>query len=237
MSNEIIENENYEYRDVPITPSIVEAIIVKLFNGRMVKRDEIIKAVLKYHIENGGKGANAQNFTSSVKKALSNLNKKSIAQKKAYGQWSFSDNSKEIIEVDSIKDEKMDRINIPINKFETFGIGKESVYLYYFKAYRENSELKSENIWPCKIGRTEIDPLDRVLSQASTGISELPHIAFIVYTDDSSNLEKYLHAALKLRNRHLGNSPGKEWFNTNPEEVLEIIRFINNDILLQENSI
>ena len=46
------------------------------------------------------------------------------------------------------------------------------------------SYLKGRNQWECKIGRTEVDPLSRIFSQAGTCYPELPHVALIMYCDD-----------------------------------------------------
>ena len=84
------------------------------------------------------------------------------------------------------------------------------------------STLQGKSSWECKIGRTDVDPISRIISQAGTCYPELPHIALIINCDDSNLLEKTLHDILKLKKRWLSNSPGKEWFITSPEEVEQI---------------
>jgi hypothetical protein len=98
--------------------------------------------------------------------------------------------------------------------------------LYRVKAISEN-----EVVWPCKIGRTDRDPLQRVLSQASTALPEKPHISLIVKTDVASHLEAALHGILTVRNRRIDSAPGTEWFLTSPDEVLEIVKFVSPDLV------
>ena len=46
-----------------------------------------------------------------------------------------------------------------------------------------------------------------------------------------SLLETMIHSILTIRGKHIKDSPGTEWFDTNPDDILEIIRYINEDIL------
>jgi hypothetical protein len=47
----------------------------------------------------------------------------------------------------------------------------------------------------------------------------MPHLALIIHCNDSSLLEKALHSILKLQDKWIPDSPGKEWFITSPEEI------------------
>lgn len=226
--------DKYKYNGLPITPSIIEYLILTLFNGRTVKRDTIVNNVLDYHISNCGLHPDAQDFTASVKKALSNMQKRNYAINKSYGFWEINDTNLPLIEDEFLELENELEQNIPIDcipSHQTYGIGSNAVYLYYFSSYRQLSELKNNDTWACKIGRTDRDPLIRILSQSATALPEKPVIELIIKTDDSLLLEQMLHSVLSIRGKHIENSPGVEWFDTNPEEVLEIIRFVNHKIL------
>ena len=105
---------------------------------------------------------------------------------------------------------------------KVIGEGKSSVYVYYLPIYRQMAELQNDKLWHCKIGKTEGDPLLRVLSQASTALPEQPHIALILKTDYPNSLEQVLHGVLTIKGRKIDNSPGSEWFLTYPKEVEDI---------------
>ena len=60
---------------------------------------------------------------------------------------------------------------------------------------------------------------------------EIPIVEFVINTDAASLLENMLHSILKVRGKHIENAPGTEWFNTNPEEVIEIIEFVNRELI------
>jgi len=96
------------------------------------------------------------------------------------------------------------------------------VAISFYDAYKKLANLVNKNIWECKIGRTEVDPIQRVLSQTGTCYPELPHLALIIHCDDSAKLEAALHSILKYKDRWLKNAPGNEWFLTSPFEIEEL---------------
>ena len=71
--------------------------------------------------------------------------------------------------------------------------------------------------------------MQRILSQASTALPEKPHVAIIIRTDYSIELENAIHNILTLRGRKINDSPGAEWFLTSLEEVLSIYKFIQQE--------
>jgi hypothetical protein len=223
--------ENYQFTKLPITPSIIEFLIISLFNGQTLKRDDIVNKILDYHTTKGGLKPEAQDFPRSVKKALANLQAKGHASNKSYGFWEIHKLDSPEVKVSEDEPTEVSIDDIPTH--EIFGEGKNAVYLYYFNNYKSLSILKGESNWPCKIGRTDRDPLIRILSQSSTALPEKPTIEFIIKTEDSALLESMIHSILKVRNKYIQDSPGTEWFNTNPKEVLEIINFVNSNILVK----
>ncbi|MFQ3546503.1 GIY-YIG nuclease family protein [Halobacillus rhizosphaerae] len=221
----------YKYNNLPIMPSIIEILIIELFNGKTLKRDEIVNEVLDYHISNGGASPEVKDFPRSVKKALERMNVKGWATNKSYGYWEIkkedSPINEEIVE-DEEEDTKEDE-KIPIKKI--YGSGNSSVYLYYFDTYKNFALLKGHSTWPCKIGRTDRDVLIRILSQGSTALPEMPTIEYIIKTEDAPLLETMLHSVLEIKGNNIEDSPGSEWFDTNPEEVIEIVEFANKNLL------
>lgn len=229
--------EEYEYGNLPLTPAIIEELTVKLFNGKMVKRDEIIRTVLEYHKTNGGLDPEAKDFSRSVKTALASMSKKGWSTNKSYGFWEIHREDSPIIvnvneeekEEDIIKDDTPSPNSI-------YGSGDSSVYLYYYEAYKKLSLLQNVQTWPCKIGKTDRNPVTRILSQISTALPELPTIEYIIETDDASLLETTLHSILKLKGKQIEESPGTEWFDTNPDEIIELIKSIDENLLKSANS-
>lgn len=90
--------------------------------------------------------------------------------------------------------------------------GQGCIYAFYYPSQ------KSGDAWPLKIGKTRKHPFNRI---GDTSMQEEPVIATVVYTPLFSELERHLHrsfASVKM------DSFGKEWFITNPANVLDAAR-------------
>lgn len=216
----------YPYKAIPLTPSIIEELTIKKFAGKMIFRQVIVDEVVNYHEKNGGLKANTKDIKGPFKNALQRLKEKGIAQNPSPGYWKIG----EINLTESYKDEEYKNIEVIENvepiADKVIGLGKSCIYLYYLPMYRLRAEAEKELIWHCKIGKTDRDPLSRVLSQAATALPENPHIALIFKTDYPSEFEGAIHRILTIRGRKIDSSPGSEWFLTSPDEVEKIISSI-----------
>lgn len=227
----------YKYKEIPFQPSILSELALKLFNGRIAESKTIYDDTLSYHIANGGIKPNAKASRDITFKGLRTLRNKGLAENPSAGFWKigeitelgnideFAEESFEsnVITDDSIIErEKLADIEI--------GTGSSAVYVYYLPLYRLTAEQRNESFWQCKIGRTDGDPLQRILSQAATALPEKPHVALIIKTNFSIEIENVIHDILTLRGRRIDDSPGTEWFLTSIEEVLSIYKFIHQNI-------
>ena len=108
---------------------------------------------------------------------------------------------------------------------QIFGEGEGWVYLYYFHKEKAETQDQGNEVWPCKIGRTKREPERRIQEQIDED-SDIPIIAVLLKTDKPKILERTIHGILTLRGVHLKHEQGKEWFLTNPDEVVDIYRLI-----------
>ena len=128
----------------------------------------------------------------------------------------------------------------PSNKVKIIGSGSESVYLYYFPAYKLNSiyyikyvdDSHKTPIYACNIGKTIGDVKARVSDQIGQQLPEKAKIALIIRTDDCDSLETEIHDELKRRGCWLDPKSGAdvigtEWFLTNPTQVEGIFKSID----------
>lgn len=214
---------DYKYKDIELTPAVFADLLIELFDGKQFERKDAIEKIAKYHEAHGGRLDKAQ-YATVFKKASQNLREEGLEQR-GYGVWQLRYEKKEIDEI--VK--KADVKEIEYKADKELGVGKKAVYVYYYDCYRELSLLKGSAFWECKIGRTDVDPIGRIFSQAGTCYPELPHLAIIIYCDDSSLLEKAFHSILKIKKKWLPNAPGKEWFLTSPEEIEGIYKMIINE--------
>ena len=208
----------YKYNNIELTPGVFKELLIELFDGTQFKRTDAIKTITEYHLNNGGILEKSE-YIGTFKRATKMLQDNGIVNC-GYGVWKLNYKAKETVLFETDKKEEK------INADEEFGSGKVAVYVYYYDVYKELAKLKNESYYPCKIGRTDRDPLQRIISQSGTSYPEKPHIALIFYCDNSSYLENAFHSILKMKNRWLESAPGVEWFKTNETEIKNIYKSI-----------
>ena len=216
--------DNYNYSGVKLFPSVFKDLLLYLFDGKQFTRKTAIKDVTDYHLEHGGIIEEGRDVVNVFKKVTQNLQKANVGLiNKGYGTWELHYHVTDKTEV--VEDINKEDITYKVD--ETLGTGSNAVYVYYYDVYKELADNKGNAEWPCKIGRTDIDPIQRVIGQAGTCYPELPHIALIIFCDDSSALEATLHNILKFQKKWLKNAPGTEWFLTSPKEIKELYLMLN----------
>lgn len=93
------------------------------------------------------------------------------------------------------------------------GKGPEVVYAYHFpNQYIHNAK------YPIKIGHAKRNAIRRIKEQQAS-MQQPPVVDLLIRCDDSLSLEKVIHNRLKLSNLA---QFGTEWFQTTPEEIMEI---------------
>lgn len=236
----MIEGEPYRYQGQPLTPAIIETLIRELFSGQIVQRQTIVDGVSRAHLARGGTPGGAQSAAGSVKKALSTMRRQGLAENPSHGHWRIAAtesgtepseapaHATVFCDAEAAGQPALDEASEPalIADLE-LGTGQGAVYVYYLPTYRHHALERGEHVWFCKIGRTERDPLQRILAQAATALPERPRIALMLRTDAAPVWETALQAVLTLRGRKADNSPGSEWFLTSPDEVLALIELLD----------
>jgi hypothetical protein len=235
---------SYKFKLQRITPAVAkELILTYIDSGVPISRSDIVSKISEVHIRLGGIESST-NLNHTVKKALNDLSKSDIAHNAGYGYWKisgFSENkflpeeSQEEIPSETAgpsetADESTavsfeDDDDVSVDGSPTFGEGRESVYAYYYPTYRKFAEVTGEDSWPIKIGRTLSKAEWRVKNQVGTALPEYPEMCLVFKTDSSSLVETLLHATLEFRGKRIMNSPGKEWFLTNQEEILSVLGY------------
>ena len=204
-------NSQYEYFEKSLTPGIAKKLIQELFAGQTVEKQKIMRVVGETHQERGGLPSQAQH-NNPVALALYNMRREEEASNPGKGDdWLIPSSTQDDASVDS------EPHNLASEK--VIGSGKQSVYLYYYPAYRRLAELQSEEVWACKIGKARNDPISRIISQTRTALPEYPKVGLIIKTDEFTLMETTIQNILKLQGKHIQDAPGTEWFLTSPSEV------------------
>jgi len=228
MNNFLDNQASYQYKGLPLTPAIAQSLNIELLSGKCIRRNEIIELITTTHEERGGIKSAATDVSALIKKSLQNLTALGIASNPSYSYWRFQITEDEA----SVSEPEPAALETPyiappiIGAEKTIGKGSGGVYVYYLPAYQALAKSAGHDHWLCKVGRSDRDPVLRIISQAGTALPERPVIALLVRTDDPSSLESAIHGILRLRLRWSPSSPGTEWFLTNPSEVEQIVEFI-----------
>lgn len=219
------ENKNYLYSNLELTPNVFAHIAMSLCRGTQRSRGDVITGVVVYHQTHGGITAGNE-YISTFKKATKILRNKGLLKNLGYGQWLFKSEANETsLELDSyVTKEEDSQISID----ETLGTGNETVYVYYYDAYRQLAETRGQKHWPCKVGMTSQQTISRIFSQTGTAYPESPHIAIEFKCNDAKGLENAFHSVLSFRKRKVESAPGNEWYYTTLEELKEIFDFVLN---------
>ncbi len=121
-----------------------------------------------------------------------------------------------------------------------FGKGKHWIYLYYFPLEKRDAEKKGRSVFPCKIGKADgvghngnikYDAPEKRVEALTRGAREFAKIPPLFRTDTHTTLETAIHKNLELQRKSIPNRPSKEWFLTNPREVVKIVADINFALL------
>ena len=210
-------NNQYQYAERPLTPGIAQNLIIELFAGQTAQKQDIMRIVDETHRERGGLPPRAK-FNNPVTLALYNMRREGLVENPSQGYCLILSTTQEDDNVDSEPD------NLAPEKI--IGSGKQSVYLYYFPAYRRLAELQSEEVWACKIGKAKNDPLIRISSQTRTALPEYPAVGLVIKTNEFTLMETTIQNILKLQGKHKQDAPGKEWFITSPSEIEQVYESI-----------
>jgi hypothetical protein len=178
----------YPHVGVPLTCAIAQELIPQFFSGQTIEFKRIVDRVTQSHIEQGGLKTRNARADAPIGQALARLTEIQLARKGSHGFWVIlrqgdapSTNADSAISSQVAEDSKVEA-----NSDIELGSGASAIYVYYFDNYRELAAQVNRDRWPCKIGRTDRDPLSRVNSQVATSLPEHPHIALILRTSEPS---------------------------------------------------
>jgi hypothetical protein len=131
------------------------------------------------------------------------------------------------LEPDISEESAVQLLNLQVDTNDVFRTGEGASALYAY-GYRCASDR-------LKIGITNGDTVERIADQIWTSTPDKPVLFLEIRTHNSRGLEKAVHAVLEARGKKVAGG-GAEWFKTDRDEVLEIYRFVHDDILSNQHS-
>ena len=217
-------SEKYEHERMPSTKEVAMELIFKTYVGKPpINEDTIIEEVYQIHESCGGLPPDVRepelnlgyNISDVISARVRSMIKSALPSLHSNGGATSEKQLWRIHKVDIHSDEKTYPKNL--------GTGSQEVYLYYYPAYRDLSELKrppvwkqyrKDALWRCKIGETHDQDTETRNRTTGTCVSRKKVIALIMKTDDSKQLETMIHDILKMWDRWVENAEGEEWFLT-----------------------
>ncbi len=207
----------YKYAGHPFTYPIARELILELYAGETLKKSVIRDSVYTAHLERDGKEIiDPKQKDAYISDALNYLRGKGLATNEGtpQGHWKIFGGSPP----DDPPDEPraVSQPNDPPKELPA-----NCVYIYYYPSYRELSELKGEDKWPCKIGCTERGAEKRIKEQV-TGMPEHAKEEVVIETSNPLWLESTIRMHLQRKGLHKQDAPGDEWYLINSEIAKEI---------------
>ena len=102
--------------------------------------------------------------------------------------------------------------------------GRESLYVWWHKDSEELAKLKNHDCWAMKIGKHNSPNVSARFESYRVAIPHKIRLGLIISCKKCSQLEKAVHTVLENRGQKIGEE-GSEWFNTNVNEILDVLRF------------
>ena len=226
---------DYEYKDQHFSVEIAEALLSRPQVSTTGSKIETIRTfLLDNHLKKGGFGLpdsedddifDTEKLLENaiVDQTLLNLSKKAKASCIHKDLWRIAKGDQWI-----------------------FGTGKHWIYLYYFPQEKRDAEEKGRSMFPCKIGKTDgvnkkgkikYDAPEKRVETLTRGAREFAKNALLLRTNSHTTLETAIHKNLELKGKSIGNRPSKEWFRTNPRQVVEIVAEIEYSLLSPVNDL
>ncbi len=206
---------------IPLTPQLIQGYLLELVEpGKPYKRGELIQLVKEQHLKVGGVLAQAD-LIGQVKHALQELRKDGRIGKPTTGYWQIPSGGP----TGKTIHHEGEPIRKPVEyKAEvTIGDGVHKIYGWYYPSYRKLAALEGKDQFPIRVVRTNHDAEEQFRKSSRAMAAELPVLGFVAHVDDSGTWERFIHSSLALDGRKLEDAVGKGWFNTNLEELHEVV--------------
>lgn len=83
-----MDNRTYKYADYPLTPLMAVELIIELFSGQTVEKQELSDLVVLTHLERGGRPVRSKQDPTT--RALTLLKQSGQAENPIRGVWTIS---------------------------------------------------------------------------------------------------------------------------------------------------
>ena len=193
------------------------------------RRNSFLEALIAYHIQLTSRELK-QSFSTVAalaKKSLFNKESPFFVKIEGYGNYRYIGDCVGEGYTQLVKALEPDEIKIQITadqKIIAKEGGRESLYVWWHKDSEELAKLKNNVSWAVKIGKHNSPNVYARFESYKVAIPHKIRLGLIISCKNCSRLEKAIHTVLENRGCKIGEE-GTEWFDTNVEEILDILRF------------
>ena len=206
------------------------------------RRNDVIDEICEHHESLGGHIEDGTNKKMVFKKALQQLKRQDEAERDGLGRTAYwrikSKDQEDRIDLEKSSDPRSSWNEVPV--LNRLGDGEEAVYMVFYERHKNAAKAHPTKFgtgsalgkYPCKVGMTRNgnDYLGRVGDQfplAKTKDDPIT-IGLVYHCEKAEFVEKYVHGQLGVLGRqYVGSVPGgKEWFLTDPDEVIGMVKAI-----------
>ena len=210
---------------------------ILLVNGEVYKREEIVNILWKWLKDNHLPSQNitlekVQVVVKSIVKDKKVYDTRYFEKDKTYesdrGYHKYIGPSRD--SSDQTQREKTNNDTSTDNEKseQTYGDGQYKVCAWCLPLYRKHPN--PNGCYRIKIGYAESEGvIERLGSDTKANLPEIPDYLLCFRSekkDEARILEKTLHNTLEMRQKKIKDNFGTEWFQTNPEEIIEIYEFV-----------
>ena len=190
-----------------------------LADGLPLKNEVVRQRVEELHTANGWLPLAVQDPREQFTKSLRLLRESGKQKNPTEGYWRLSATApiRELprkVEIEDGTDEEAEF---------TVGDGPESNYGWYHPAYRKLAELQDNPHFPVKVGRKVRTP-NQPIEESWGMLPERPCLGFHFRCEAAGHWERVIHARLSLNRRNIYQAIEREWFNTNLDELVSLVK-------------
>ena len=197
--------------------------------GEILKRNVICERIKDYHIKITGNeiSQTTGEIGTAAKKSIFNENSNLFEVREGVGNYEYIGTAYGegyILPEDPVEDEVEETDYVPQQHLEAKDNGRELLYVWWHNDSEELANLKDITKWAMKVGKHNSPNVGNRFSNYTVAVPHHIKLGLTVSCANSSNVERAVHSVLNNRGAKI-NEEGKEWYLTNIDEVLEILRF------------
>jgi hypothetical protein len=193
------------------------------------KRSDLLKRLINYHESLTGRTVDQtlEQLARSAKRGIFQEGSQYFSSVEGQGMYKHIGSSHgDGYIIPDEPNEEVEEANLYVSQhhLEAKDMGRETLYVWWHNDSEELAKLKDETKWAMKVGKHNSPNVGNRFNSYTVAVPHSIRLGLTVSCDKASRLEKAIHTVLNHRGAQI-NEEGSEWYVTNIDEVMEILRF------------